>query len=126
MSLPRPGSIPNFSSKEELWREQANSRPEDSKQDNSKVPVQDGVHRLGTVTRSDCTKSMDSILNIQAPGSRSDSLLEQGAWMAKLDLSDAYFPGEGKTPRHLDRKLLRFLVEGQLYEFQVLPSALKS
>ncbi len=51
------------------------------------------------------------------------SLLQQGDWMLKLDLKDAYFcvPMEERC-----KKFLRFKWEAKLYEFQCLPFGLAS
>ena len=58
---------------------------------------------------------LESLDNVQ-------SLLEQGAWMAKLDLQDAYY---SVRIRSQDRKLLRFWWGGVLMEFLVMPNGLK-
>ena len=51
------------------------------------------------------------------------SLLARGGWMVKVDLENAYYSC-GIRPE--DRKLLRFVWQGILWEYQVLPNGLKS
>lgn len=50
-------------------------------------------------------------------------LLQQGDWLTRIDLKDAYF----SVPIHPDyRHLLRFLWKGQAYEFRCLPFGLST
>lgn len=50
-------------------------------------------------------------------------LVTRFCWMMSLDIKDAYFSVNICKP---DRKYLRFLYEGQLYEFTCLPNGLSS
>ena len=99
-------------------------------------PVRDQfVSRLFTVPKRDCPEERPVIdlrdLNqflvyehFQMEGIHLvPELLQQGDWLAKLDLKDAYFT----VPVCADhRKYLRFRWRAQLYEFQCLPFGLAS
>ena len=83
-------------------------------------PKKDGTHRLILNLKrfnesvSHYHFKMDSLSTIT-------KLVSQNCYMASVDMKDAYY----SIPiRSSDRKLLRFIWEGELYEFTCLPNGL--